>query len=136
MTAKPTATIRAQWRTDKKLLLKEIVAIEEDGGPVTLKVLNITPDPAADADPERKLLDYARRVVVQAELVVIGKKRLAAISGFAALWCAAGTGARGVSGGYEQLRYAAGVVRFAICRENLCPFTFGGCWGGVFGLMQ
>src|ERR1700680_4727131 len=80
MPAKPTATIRAQWRTDKRLALKEIVAIDEDGRPVTLKVLNITPDPAADADPERSLLEYARRVVAQAELVVIGKKRLAAVS--------------------------------------------------------
>jgi hypothetical protein len=80
MTAKPTATLRVEWRADKQLTLKEIVAIDEDRRPVTLRVLDITPDPAADAEPERRLLAYARRVAVQAELVVIGKKRLATVS--------------------------------------------------------
>jgi hypothetical protein len=80
MAAKPTATLRVEWRTDKKLTLKEIAAIDEDRRLVTLKVLNITPDPAADADPERWLLEHARRAAVQAELVVIGKKRLATVS--------------------------------------------------------
>ena len=79
MTTKRTATLRVEWR-DKKLILNEVVAIDDDGRPMTLKVLNITPDPAADADPERKLLEYARRAVAQAKLVIIGKKRLAAVS--------------------------------------------------------
>src|SRR5262249_32488298 len=79
MTTKRTATLRVEWR-DKKLILNAVVAIDDDGRPMTLKVLNITPDPAADADPERKLLEYARRAVAQAKLVVIGKKRLAAVS--------------------------------------------------------
>ena len=60
MAAKPTATLRVEWRTDRKLILKEIVAVGEDRRPVTLKVLNITPDPA-DTDSEGKLLEYARR---------------------------------------------------------------------------
>jgi hypothetical protein len=80
MTAKPTATLRVEWRADRKLILKEIVAIDEDRRPVTLRVLDITPDPAPDAEPERRLVEYARRVAVQAELVVIGKKRLASVS--------------------------------------------------------
>jgi hypothetical protein len=79
-TTHQTATLRVEWRRDRKLALKEIVAIDADGRPVTLKVLNVTPDPAADDDPERKLLEYARRVLAQAELVVTGKKRLAQIS--------------------------------------------------------
>jgi hypothetical protein len=79
MAAKPTATLRVEWRTDRKLILKEIVAVGEDRRPVTLKVLNIAPDPA-DADSEGKLLEYARRAASHAELVVTGKKRLAAIS--------------------------------------------------------
>jgi len=80
MTAKPTATLRVEWRTDRRLAVNEIVAIDDDRRPVTLKVIAVTPDPAPDADPERKLLEYARRVVVQAELVAIGKKRLASVS--------------------------------------------------------
>ena len=79
MTAKPTATLRVEWRTDRKLILKEVVAVGEDRRPVTLKVLDITPDPV-DTDPEGKLLEYARRAASHAELVVTGKKRLAAIS--------------------------------------------------------
>jgi hypothetical protein len=79
MAAKPTATLRIEWRTDRKLILTEIVAVGEDRRPVTLKVLNIIPDPA-DTDPEGKLLEYARRAAWHAELVVTGKKRLAAIS--------------------------------------------------------
>jgi len=80
MTAKPTATLRIEWRSDTALMLKEIVAIDAHRRPVTLKVLNITPDPAADDGPERRLVEYARRVAVQADLVVIGKKRLASVS--------------------------------------------------------
>jgi hypothetical protein len=80
MTAKQTATLRVEWRADKTLVLNEIVAIDGDRRPVTLRVLNITPDPAADADPEGRLLEYARRVAMQADLVVIGKKRLATVS--------------------------------------------------------
>ena len=78
MAAKPTATLRVEW-PEQKLIVNEIIVVNQDGRPVALKVLSITPDPLG-TDVERKLLEHARRVAAQAELVVIGKKRLAGVS--------------------------------------------------------
>jgi hypothetical protein len=78
MAAKPTATLRVEW-PEQKLIVNEIIVVNEDGRPVALKVLSMTPDPLG-TDVERKLVEHARRVAAQAELVVIGKKRLAGVS--------------------------------------------------------
>jgi len=78
MAAKPTATLRVEW-PEQKLIVNEIIVVNQDGRPVALKVLSITPDPLG-TDVERKLLEHARRVAARAELVVIGKKRLAGVS--------------------------------------------------------
>jgi len=56
----------ASGRMARKLIVNEIIVVNQDGRPVALKV--------------RKLLEHARRVAAQAELVVIGKKRLAGVS--------------------------------------------------------
>ena len=81
MPTKPTATLCVQWQSaDRKLRLKEITAIDVDGRPVALRVLNVTPDPVAETDPERKLLDYARKVAVHAELVGATRRHLAKVS--------------------------------------------------------
>jgi len=78
MAAKPTATLRVEW-PEQKLIVNEIIVVNQDGRPVALKVLSMTPDPLG-TDVERKLVEHARRVAAQAELVVIGKKRLAGVS--------------------------------------------------------
>ena len=78
MAAKPTATLRVEW-PEQKLRVNEIIVVNQERRHVALKVLSITPDPLG-TDVERKLLEHARRVAAQAELVVIGKKRLAGVS--------------------------------------------------------
>ena len=78
MAAKPTATLRVEW-PEQKLMVNEINVVNQERRHVALKVLSITPDPLG-TDVERKLLEHARRVAAQAELVVIGKKRLAGVS--------------------------------------------------------
>ena len=75
MAAKPTATLRVEW-PEQKLMVNEIIVVNQERRHVALKVLSITPG----TDVERKLLEHARRVAAQAELVVIGKKRLAGVS--------------------------------------------------------
>jgi hypothetical protein len=81
MPNKPTATLRVEWQSaDRKLRLKEVTAIDVDGRPVALKVLSVTPNPATETDPERKLLDYARKVAVHAELVGATKRHLEKVS--------------------------------------------------------
>ena len=45
MTKKPrTALLRVEWPAGKKLIIKEIVALDQDGRPVSLKVLSVTPE--------------------------------------------------------------------------------------------
>jgi hypothetical protein len=80
MTMEPTATLRVEWRTDKRLTVRVVPAIDQDGRLVALNVLSVTPDPVAEMDPERKLLNLARRAVVQAELVNSCRNGLAEVS--------------------------------------------------------
>jgi hypothetical protein len=80
MSIEPTATLRVEWRTDKRLTVRVVPAIDQDGRLVALNVLSVTPDPVAAMDPERKLLNLARRAVVQAELVSSCKNGLAEVS--------------------------------------------------------
>ena len=47
---------------------------------MALKVLNIAQDPAVEANPKRKLRDYARKVAMQAELATTCEKQLAKVS--------------------------------------------------------
>jgi hypothetical protein len=77
--AKPTATLRVEWRTDKMQTVKVITAVDQNGRAVALKALNVTQDPAPETNPERKLRDYARKVAMQAELTTTYEKHLAKV---------------------------------------------------------
>jgi hypothetical protein len=79
MTTKPTATLRVEWRAER-LIVKEITAVGSDGRAVALKVLSVTPDPPPETDPERKLLRYAGKVAVHAELLETCSKHLSKTS--------------------------------------------------------
>lgn len=79
MTTKPTATLRVEWRAER-LIVKEITAVGSDGRAVALKVLSVTPDPPPETDPERKLLSYAGKVAVHAELLETCSKHLSKTS--------------------------------------------------------
>jgi hypothetical protein len=41
----PTALLRVEWPAGKRLIVTHITAMDEDGRPVTLKVLSVTPEP-------------------------------------------------------------------------------------------
>jgi hypothetical protein len=49
----PTALLRVEWPAGKRLIVTHITAMDEDGRPVTLKVLSVTPEPPPiSKDPE------------------------------------------------------------------------------------
>ena len=70
MTAKPTATLQVEWCAQKTLLLREIIARDENGQPVALKVIGEPiQDPVLDT-PDRQLHYYAGKVAGHVEQLV------------------------------------------------------------------
>jgi hypothetical protein len=81
MTAKPTATLQLEWCADKRLIVAHIEAMDEDGRPVTLKVIG-EPVPGARLDTsECRLQHHAGTVAGHVELLVSAcKYHLAEVS--------------------------------------------------------
>jgi hypothetical protein len=57
----PTALLRVEWPAGKRLIVTHITAMDEDGRPVTLKVLSVTPEPPPISKNPESLAARIRR---------------------------------------------------------------------------